>query len=76
VARHLRGTCASGLHEARLGREEYGGEVHTFSAAYTAADLAEILEISDHVVFNSFAQWERQPSCARASTPTGCAASG
>jgi carboxynorspermidine decarboxylase len=59
VARYLKGTCASGLHEARLGREEFGGEVHTFSAAFTERDLAEILEISDHVVFNSFAQWER-----------------
>jgi carboxynorspermidine decarboxylase len=59
VARYLLGTCASGLYEARLGREEFGGEVHTFSAAYNERDLVEILEISDHVVFNSFAQWER-----------------
>lgn len=59
VARYLHGTCASGLHEARLGREAFGGEVHTFSAAYTERDLAAILEISDHVVFNSFGQWER-----------------
>jgi carboxynorspermidine decarboxylase len=69
AARYLKGTCASGLHEARLGREAFGGEVHTFSAAYTAADLAEILEISDHVVFNSFAQWERfQPLVCAART--------
>lgn len=66
VARYLRGTCASGLHEARLGREEYGGEVHTFSPAYTEADLAEILAISDHVVFNSPSQWDRYRSMARA----------
>ncbi len=66
VARYLKGTCASGLHEARLGREEFGGEVHTFSAAYTAADLAEILAISDHVVFNSVAQWERFGALAAA----------
>jgi carboxynorspermidine decarboxylase len=59
VARYLHGTCASGLDEARLGREEFGGELHTFSAAYSERDLAAILEISDHVVFNSFAQWER-----------------
>ena len=39
VASYLAGTCASGLHEARLGREEFGGEVHTFSAAYTERDL-------------------------------------
>jgi carboxynorspermidine decarboxylase len=66
VARYLKGTCASGLHEARLGREAYGGEVHTFSAAYTEHDLAEILEISNHVVFNSFAQWERFQPLVRA----------
>ena len=59
VSRYLSGTCASGLHEARLGAEEFGGEVHTFSAAYTEADLAEILNLSRHVVFNSFGQWQR-----------------
>jgi|TARA_R110000850_G_scaffold84973_5_gene182492 carboxynorspermidine decarboxylase len=59
VAKYLSGTCASGLHEARLGREEYGGEVHVFSAAYTEQDLREILKLADHVVFNSFGQWQR-----------------
>ena len=45
--------------------------MHTFSAAYTERDLAEILEISDHVVFNSFAQWERfQPLVRRGARPT------
>jgi carboxynorspermidine decarboxylase len=66
VARYLKGTCASGLYEARLGHQAFGGEVHTFSAAYTEADLAEILEISNHVVFNSFAQWERFQPLVRA----------
>lgn len=56
---YLSGTCASGLHEARLGREEYGGEVHCYSAAYKAEDLHEILQVADHVVFNSFSQWEK-----------------
>jgi len=59
VSSYLSGTCASGLHEARLGRECYGGEVHVFSAAYTQGDLRDILEIADHVVFNSCAQWQR-----------------
>ncbi|MCB1675276.1 MAG: carboxynorspermidine decarboxylase [Halioglobus sp.] len=59
IASYLSGTCASGLHEARLGREHYGGEVHVFSAAYSEADLLEILEIADHVVFNSCSQWRR-----------------
>lgn len=72
VSEYLSGTCASGLHEARLGSEHYGGEVHVFSAAYGAADLAEILQIADHVVFNSCGQWQRlqpQIAAARAARP-------
>ncbi|MFA5493254.1 MAG: carboxynorspermidine decarboxylase [Porticoccaceae bacterium] len=56
---YLSGTCASGLHEALLGRDEYGGEVHVFSAAFTEADLREILTFAHHVVFNSISQWRR-----------------
>ena len=56
VARYLSGTCASGPHEARLGREHFGGEVHTFSAAYSEADFRQVLELSDHITFNSVAQ--------------------
>lgn len=59
TGQYLNGTCASGLHEARLGHEEYGGEVHVFSAAYSAADLQELLGFADHVVFNSMSQWQR-----------------
>ena len=59
VSRYLPGTCASGLHEARLGREEFGGEVHTFTAAFTEPELEEVLRISDHVVFNSCSQLDR-----------------
>lgn len=57
--KYLSGTCASGLHEARLGREEFGGEVHCYSAAYKEADLVEILKIADHLVFNSLTQWQK-----------------
>lgn len=60
---YLSGTCASGLYEARLGYEEFGGragrEVHTYSPAYTKSDLEEILQISKHVQFNSIGQWQR-----------------
>lgn len=59
VKRYLTGTCASGLFEARLGKEEFGGEVHTYAAAYRPEDMEAILAVSDHVVFNSFTQWQR-----------------
>ena len=56
---YLAGTTASGLHEARLGAEEFGGEVHVFSPAYTPTEVTELLKISDHLVFNSLSQWTR-----------------
>lgn len=59
VRRYLSGTCASGVHEARLGREFYGGEVATFCAGYKASEIDEIIALSDHVIFNSLAQKDR-----------------
>lgn len=56
IGRYLSGTTASGLYEARLGREEMGGEVHVFSPAYREAEFPEIAALCDDVVFNSFAQ--------------------
>lgn len=51
---YLAGTEASGLFEARLGREEMPeGEVHVFCGAYRAQDFAELLTYADHIVFNS-----------------------
>ncbi|HFI0173764.1 TPA: carboxynorspermidine decarboxylase [Streptococcus suis] len=56
ISKYLAGTTASGLYEAKLGREEFGGEVHVFAPAFKDADLEEILEIADHIVFNSARQ--------------------
>jgi carboxynorspermidine decarboxylase len=53
---YLSGTCASGLYEAKLGKEHYGGEVHVFSAAFSQEDFSELLEFADHIVFNSCSQ--------------------
>jgi carboxynorspermidine decarboxylase len=59
VRRHLAGATSSSPHEARLAREELGGEVHAYAPAYTESDLEEILTLADHVVFNSPGQWRR-----------------
>ncbi len=59
VGEYLDGVCASGLWEARLAREFYSGELTTYSPAYTAQDLPEILRLSDHVIFNNPAQVAR-----------------
>ena len=48
----LDGVCASSPHEARLGREEFGGEVHTFAAAYSKNDIAELCLLAARAVEN------------------------
>lgn len=55
----LHGCCASSPDEARLARETFGGEVHSFAAAYSDADMADLLAVSNHISFNSFTQWKR-----------------
>ena len=59
LSRYLSGTTASGLYEARLGRDYFGKETHVYSAAYREEEMDEIFAICDHIVFNSFSQWER-----------------
>jgi len=53
---YLEGCCASGLHEALLASKEFGKEVHTYSPAFKEEEMDEIVDISHHVVFNSFNQ--------------------
>ena len=53
---YLSGTCASGLYEAKLAKEYYGGEVHVFSAAFSLTDFVELLDFADHIIFNSCSQ--------------------
>lgn len=59
IRRYLHGVSASSLHEARLGREEFGKEVHVFAPAYKESEIEEILGYCGHIVFNSFSQWKR-----------------
>lgn len=59
VGRYISGTAASGLYEAKLGYEEMDKENHVFSPAYREEEFEEILELCDHIIFNSFPQWEK-----------------
>src|SRR5512136_1547439 len=72
IRQTLHGVCASSPWEARLGREEFGREVHSFAAAFKENDVRELLAISDHLVFNSFAQLERfRPLCEQSGVSVG-----
>ena len=59
MGEYLAGTTASGIFEARLGHEEMGKENHVFAPAFKTEDMQELVQICDHIVYNSIAQLEK-----------------
>ena len=66
LRRYLAGSTASGLYEARLGKEHFGGETHVFSPAYKPEEFEELLNYADHFVFNSPRQLQKFGPAAKA----------
>lgn len=61
IASYLDGTTASGIYEARLSHEEFGGNVpenHVFEPAYDPSEMKELCEMCTHIYFNSISQLE------------------
>ena len=59
IAKYLDGVTSSGVMEARLGYEEMGKEVHTYAPAFADHEMDDVIRYSDHIVFNSFHQWNK-----------------
>ncbi|WP_294349058.1 carboxynorspermidine decarboxylase [uncultured Clostridium sp.] len=59
IGKYLKGVTSSSLFEAKLGYEEMGKEVHIYAPAYREDEFDEIIKYSDHIVFNSFNQWNK-----------------
>lgn len=59
IRKYLQGATSSSLFEARLGFEEIGGEIHIYAPAYDDKEFDEIIGYCDHIVFNSFHQWDK-----------------
>ena len=59
IGKYLHGVTSSSLFEARLGYEEMGKEVHIYAPAYRDDEIDDIIKYSDHIVFNSFNQWNK-----------------
>ncbi|MTD95594.1 carboxynorspermidine decarboxylase [Hyphomicrobium sp. xq] len=62
----LDGSTASGEFEARLGREEFGKEVHVYAPAYADGEVERLTAIADHIYFNSPEQIARLGGIAKA----------
>lgn len=59
IKKYLDGTCASSVHEARLGHEEFGKEVMVAAPAYTEEHIKELVKHSTCIIFNSFNQFKK-----------------
>jgi len=59
IGEYLNGVTSSSVHEARLGYEEMSKEVHTYAPAFSETEFDEVLSYSDHIVFNSFQQYNQ-----------------
>ncbi|MBU1288924.1 MAG: carboxynorspermidine decarboxylase [Alphaproteobacteria bacterium] len=62
---YLDGTTASGEHEAIMGAEEFGKEVHVYSPAYTEDEVRRLTKVAQHIYFNSAEQLARFGAIAR-----------
>lgn len=56
MRRYMDGTTSSGVYEARLGFEKFGGETHAFSVGYSRDDVREAAKYADKIIFNSLSQ--------------------
>ena len=70
IAQYLSGVTSSSLHEARLGYEEMGKEVHIYAAAYKEEEFDKIMHYCNHIVFNSFSQWNKYKEKVKAAGKT------
>jgi carboxynorspermidine decarboxylase len=59
VKKYLAGATSSSVAEARLAREELGGQVHAYAPAYSDSEMRELVTLADHIVLNSPSQWRR-----------------
>lgn len=71
VKKYLTGACAGSLHEARLGFEELGKEVHTYAPAFKETEIKEVIRYSDHIIFNSLNQWNKFKPAIEEAKKTG-----
>ena len=59
MRQYMDGTTSSSLFEARLGHEEFGGEVHAYSVGFSRDDVIAVREFADKIIFNSLSQLQQ-----------------
>ena len=65
MAEYCRDCTASSVNELLLGAECLGGDIHSYTPAYTDSNIDTFLRHSSHITFNSLSQLERYGMRAR-----------
>lgn len=65
IKEYCRNCTASSVNELLLGAETLGGEIHSYTPAYTDANIGTFIKHSSHITFNSLGQLERYGDKAR-----------
>jgi len=71
VHKYLAGATSSSVAEARLAREELGGEVHAYAPAYSDDEMRELVTLADHIVLNTPNQWRKHRPTIEAARRAG-----
>lgn len=61
---YTRNCTASSVNELRLGAEELGSEIHSYTPAFTDDNIGEFIRLSSHITFNSLSQYRRYAPAA------------
>lgn len=69
IKKYLKGATASSYNEARLIFEEMHCQAHTYSPAYIPNQFDEIVKISDHITFNSIAEFQKYKAKLKSASP-------
>jgi carboxynorspermidine decarboxylase len=59
VKQYLQGATASSVWEAKLAKYEMAKEVHAYAPAYKQKDMDELVNLCEHISFNSLNQWQQ-----------------
>lgn len=65
IKEYCRNCTASSVNELLLGAETLGGEIHSYTPAYTDSNIDTFIKHSSHITFNSLSQLERYGERAR-----------
>lgn len=59
IKKYFNALAASSLWESKLCFDQFGAKAHTYAPAFNNRSFNEICNYSDHIIFNSIAQFDR-----------------